>query len=306
MRVLSVCFFLISFEVNSFAQKINLQLHLSKGNTYHHTIYGSSKITETIDGKEINIDAGLGGTTSYEIIDLIDTSYITKVRYKNLQMRMKVQDKTFEFNSDATDNSDKVSKILAHFINIPFSVEMSIKGRLNKVENIDTVFRDVVNAIPDLSEEQKQKMMTQLLNACGEKAFKGNFNMMTAMFPSRKVNKGDKWIVNTELELLQAANLEITYKLTDIGDDYYQIHGESTMKNVNKDAYVQVNGMPVKYDLSGSMITNLKLSKTTGWIIEGTIKQEMKGNMEFKDTEQVPGGMIVPIYYVNDIKVSGN
>ncbi len=306
MKLLAVCFFLLFVSTDSFAQKVKLELHLKKGNTYYHTLDGNSKIKQIVDGKEINIEAGLGGTVSYEIIDELDTSYSTKVRYNSLHMKMGIQGKSIEFRSDSKDNNDKASKVLAQLINAPFSVEMSKRGELTKVENIDKIFRNMMDTLSDLTESQKQKMMEAMLKGYGEEAFKGNFNMLTAMFPAGKVKKGDKWVMKIRLELMQAAELETTYQLTEIGDDYYQIHGESTINNVDKETYVPVNGLPVKYDLSGTMITDLKISKKTGWVIDGTIKQEMKGNMEFKDTEQVPGGMIVPFTYVNDIKVSGS
>ncbi len=306
MKMLVSFFFLLFFTAHSSAQKVNLQLNLAKGNTYFHTINGDSKITQTIDGKEINIDFGLQGTVSYEILDTIDTVYVAKVRYKKLKMILKVQGKTLQFNSDATENSDQLSKVLTQLIDIPFSVEMSKRGELIKVGNIDSIFKSMINIRTDLNEEQKQQMLTQLLKAYGEKAFMGNFNMITAMYPSKKISKGEKWVIKTKMEVALAADLETTYELIGIEDKYYQVRGTSTMKTIDKDAYIQVNGMPVKYDLTGLMITNLKISKETGWIIDGTIEQEMSGKTEFKDTEQVPGGMIVPIIFTNDLKVSGN
>ncbi len=305
MRIIWLSLFSLFVSLELSAQKINLKLNLLKGNTYYHSITGATKITEIIDDKEFNIEATIGCKTSFDIVDIKDTVYTVAVKYKSLTMKMKVQEKTYEFSSDAANKDDKVSKLLAEFIDKPFSVEMSTKGVLTKFGNIDTIIANMINQFPEINIAQKQKVSQQLVNAYGEKAFEGSFNMLTAMFPATKVAKGDKWVVTTKLESGMAATLVTTYQLIDIGDSFYEIHGQSEMKTADKDAYKEVNGMPARYDLAGPMETSLKISKVTGWIMEGKITQTMKGNVEITDNSD-SSKIVIPMSYFGDITVSGN
>lgn len=307
MKILCFTLLILFAGINSVAQKkVDLRLHLKKDNTYYHSLDGNSTITEMIEGKQIDINVGLGASVSYEILDLSDTIYRTNVRYKSVSMKMKVQGNSIEFTSQVKDKTDKMSLLLSKFIDVPFSVEISKRGELTKVGNIDSAFTGIINSVPGLTDDQKQAMIAKLLKAYGEEAFKSNFNMMTAIFPSKKVRLGDKWVVTTALEPIQVINVVTTYQLVNVDKDYWQIRGESTLESLDKDTYVPMDDMMVRHDLSGTMITILKLSKATGWIVEGTIKQDIKGRMDIKPSEQIPEGITVPMTYVNEIKVSGN
>jgi hypothetical protein len=302
-----IIYCLISFFslANSFAQQIDLKLNLSKGSTYYQSISGNSIVTQTIDGKEMIINLTINGRISYEVISIVDNLYNMQVSYKNLSMQMNMEGNSFEFNSDSSSKNNKVSKLLSQLIDKPFRVEMTNKGKLISVQNIDSIFSNIVYQFKELNEMQKQQLMKQLLSSYGEKAFEGNFNMFTAMFPSTKVSKGDTWQVKTDLELAMAATLETTYELMDITENYYEITGKSQLKTADKDAYKQINGLNARYDLSGTMITQIRISKATNWIIDATITQSMSGNVEIKDKDKMPEGMTIPMHYKGNIIFTG-
>ena len=64
-----------------------------------------------------------------------------------------------------------------------------------------------------------------------------------------------------------SAKMETVYELKELSDSYYQIFGNSRIETADKDAYIESNGMPMKYDLTGSMDSEIKVDKNTGWII---------------------------------------
>ena len=127
--------------------------------------------------------------------------------------------------------------------------------------------------------------------------------MVTAIFPDKPVNRGDKWTINTKLESGMSAEMTTDYEFTDLTSDYALINGNSTIKTADKDAYIESNGMPMKYDLTGSMISEIKVDKNTGWIVEAKIKQEIKGDAYIKENPQVPSGMKVPITMINEMVI---
>nr|MBB6138279.1 hypothetical protein [Mucilaginibacter sp. X5P1] len=53
--------------------------------------------------------------------------------------------------------------------------------------------------------------------------------------------------------------------------------------------------MPVKYEITGTLRSNIKINKITGWPIEVRSLQLMKGDIEILDNSKVPGGMKIPV-----------
>ena len=61
--------------------------------------------------------------------------------------------------------------------------------------------------------------------------------------------------------------------------------------------------MPMKYDMSGSMSSEIKVDKETGWIIEATITQEITGDAYIKENPQIPEGMKIPMTMINEMTI---
>jgi hypothetical protein len=67
----------------------------------------------------------------------------------------------------------------------------------------------------------------------------------------------------------------------------------------------EINGIPMRYQLEGTTLTDIKLDKKTGWIIELNLKQLMEGNIEVKDNPKLPGGMTIPMSFTTEITTTG-
>ncbi|HEV8504540.1 MAG TPA: DUF6263 family protein, partial [Chitinophagaceae bacterium] len=78
-------------------------------------------------------------------------------------------------------------------------------------------------------------------------------------------------------------------------NDYNLITGDGRIETLDKEAYIQVNEMPIKYNLSGSMVSTIKVDIKTGWVLESKIKHNIAGTAEIKDNPKIPGGMIIPM-----------
>ena len=157
---------------------------------------------------------------------------------------------------------------------------------------------------PQLSDAQKQQIQSQLKQSYGEKALRGNLEMATAIFPESPVTIGDSWVVNTKLESGFDANIESTYKLNASNSSYCLISGSSTIKTINKDEYIQSNGMPMKFDLTGTMSDEIKINSSTGWVMESKINQTLKGTSQIKDNPKIPGGMTIPMEMKNEMTIA--
>jgi hypothetical protein len=274
-----------------YAQKQKLELNLITGNTYSLNLVSNASITQNIGNQQVNMKMTIIGKLDYKVINIQDSIYNLEVKYENLAMKMALPNGEMEFSSEKNDINDIISTVLGTIKNKPFILKMTKLGRIVEVKNMDTLFFAMLDKFPQLSKVQKQQIQGQIEQAYGEKALKGNFEMISAIFSDLPVAKGDKWTINTQLESGMSANMETIYELKEINDSYCIISGDSKIETADKDVYTELNGISLKYDMSGTMFSNIKINKISGWIMDSNINQALKGTVQIKPNPQMPDGM---------------
>lgn len=288
------------------AQKQKLELNLTKGEIYTQKMESNVSILQSVNGQQVNMNMSINAKMAYKVTDIQNAVYDMEVSYESLIMKMSLPNGTMEFSSEKEDENDVFSTILGTMKNKPFLVKMTKAGKVNEVKNIEAVFSHMFDKFPQLNDVQKQQIKGQIMQAYGEKAFKGNMEMCSAIFPDSPVAKGDKWTINTQLEAGMSAKMETVYELKERSDSHYQIFGNSKIETADKDAYIESNGMPLKYDMAGTMTSDIKIDNKTGWTKSALINQTLKGTAYVKDNPQMPGGLTIPMTMNNKMILSEN
>lgn len=294
------------FLTSCHGQKETLELNLSKGEVYQQNMISNSLVSQTIEGQKIEMDMSIGGNMTYKVIDIQDNLYEMEVQYESLSMRMShsYYGVMMEVNTEKNDENDIFSTIFGKITNKPFLVKMTKTGKIIEVKNIESLFLDMFDTFPSLDDNQKQQIKDQMMQAYGEDAFKGNLEMCSAIFPDVPVSKGEKWNIETQLESGFSATMETVYQLKDISDSYFQIIGNSTVETADKDAYIELNGMPMKYDMDGTMISDIKIDRETGWVLSAKINQSISGTSSIKENPQMPNGLVIPMTMNTEMIIS--
>ncbi|HEX4849671.1 MAG TPA: DUF6263 family protein [Puia sp.] len=285
----------------SFGQKQRLELNLTVGNTYYHNMTSTSNIKEDLSGQSLTITMTISGIIAYKVKEKKDSVYKMDVSYQELELKTKLPNGEAAFSSERNDLNDITSTMLSSIKGQEFYVEMTRRGKIIRVKGLDSILEKMLKPFAQLTDDQKQQMKGQLGQAFGEKAFKGSFEMITAIYPAMPVEVGNSWTVQTKLESTMSATLSTTYTLKEKSSNYILITGKGTIKTADKSANVQINGMPAKYDLQGTMISSLKLDNVTGWIMESKANQNFSGNAIIKDNPKLPGGLTIPMSIESEI-----
>lgn len=260
----------------------------------------SSVIKQTFNGQPNNIELTITGNTSFKVLNADDSLYYMEVNYKNLAMKMQLPTGPVNFDSKKKDPSDMMSSILSGLVNKPFTATFTRSGKVRAVENVENMISSVLDSFPQIQGPQKEQIKNQFIQSFGAKAIKGNIEMSTAVFPETAVSKNEKWTINTILESAMTARISTVYQLTDVTAASYVIHGDARISTNPNDNYKEVNGMPMKYNMTGTMTSDIKADKITGWISESKTKQMISGTVEIKDNTKVPGGITFPMSVVNE------
>lgn len=290
---------------SGWAQKSDLKLNLETGKTYIQTTHSKSTVEQSVGGQQMTIGMGIKGTMNYLVKAVNADDFEMEVTYKSLMMTMQMPQGSMEFNSEKTGEQDILSKILSGMKDKPFRIRMLKNGKVKEVKDIELVFDGAFGHLPQVPEIQLKQIKDQILKAYGADAFKGNIEMVTAIFPDKPVAQSETWTVNTKLASGMEANMATVYKLTEKTADRILIQGDSKIATENKDAYIENNGMKMRYDLAGSMTSQIVIDPKTGWILEAKILQTLQGEAHIQESEQLPGGMTIPMTMKNDMQISG-
>lgn len=285
----------ICFSCQSQTQKIELKL--IKGQSYTQKTVANTVIKQKLNDQEVNVNLAIIGKMKYLVTDYASGIYSIDVSYENLSMKMVHPGGTIFFDSEKNDTTDMMSSILGQMKNKPFQVKMTKTGKVTEVKNVEAVYKGMFERFPQLTVEQREEMRSKIMQSYGDKALKGNMEMLSAVFPDRAVAKGDTWKVQTQLEGVMNATLDGTYKLDEITPTEFVISGTSLFATTNTGTSL----VPFKYDMTGTTNSVLRIDKKTGWLIEGKINQNVKGAMSVKSSEKMPEGMTIPMEMIMDM-----
>jgi hypothetical protein len=295
MKYLLLPFFFIANFANA---QYELRLNLEKGKTYFHHSSSTLIIDQDINGQKVNVTSTIKGGMSYKVLDKSDTTYTLETTYTSLSLGMKGPTGDISFSSEKPyDANDAMSNILKAMVNHSFVVVMLSNGKISAVRGIDSLWSNMVNNLSEIPKQKRDQILAQLKQSYGENTLKSNMEMLTAIFPSKKVKVNDQW--ENAIQMKSTMNL-IThnrFKLVDYNAYFYDITNHAEVKTSNDT--VTVNEMPVIYNLSGPIDSKIKVDTKTGWIINADLHQELKGDFIILDNPKVPGGLTVGMSMIN-------
>lgn len=296
---------LIAFISFSVQAKQKLGLYLVKGETYYQNYTLDGSIQQEVNGQKIDIKMSVTSKVSYFVEDKHPSFYDMKVMYESMSMQMSTPfGAAMNFSSESVDSTDIFSRIMKQLINKPFSLKMNTDGTVDEITGLENIFNGLLEGFPNVSEQQKAQVQSQLQQSFGQEAFKGNIEMITAIFPREAVDINSTWENEIELQSGMEAIIKNKFTLTELEKDYAVIKGASTFQTAEQDEFEQINNMPAKYNLSGEMISNLKIDSKTGWIMQADITQDISGQIEIGDNPAMPGGMNIPMRMENNMKIT--
>ncbi len=288
-----LCAALIVTSVNG--QKAKLSLKLEQDETYKQVSHSKVNINQDVYGMKMNIVITTDGSMSFHIKEVSKVGYDIELRYDWMNMTMELPQTSMEFSSEKNDESDLFSLILAKMKDVPLNMKMDNHGKITDIEDVESKWASVIDLFDQFPQEQREQVKAQLLNAYGGKAITGSIETSTAIFPENKVKKGEQWGIITNLEAGMASTLSSTYTYEGKEGEFALISGQGTVETTDKDAYVETNGMSMKYKLSGTMSSSIKVDIKSGWIHEANIEQTISGDATIKANDQMPEGMTIPM-----------
>jgi len=299
---LVICLLLTFFYAE--AQKRPL-LHLARGQTYYLESTAASTSQQSFGSRENKVNTTISFRIAFTVTGIADTIYGIVARYQSLAMKIRLADTTLNMSSAIGIKPDTPSVIMSEIVNKPFVITMTQSGKVQSVKNLDELIAGAVDGFSAIDSVKKSKVTTQFVQAFGAASVKCVLEMGIAVLPEKPIAKQDKWALNSVISSPASAQVHVSYQLSDLTPDMYFIRGEGTITSEKDMKPVDMNGMPARYDLNGSVQSEIKIDQKTGWINEVKLKQLIEENIEILDNPKVPGGMTVPMMFTIGMTVTG-
>lgn len=299
-------FLLVVLMVTSCKTKqIELSLNLDEGKEYAQSYNSSILLNQTVMGQKMEIEMTLKGDMTYKVNKKTGNEYDITAQYDQMGMEMKSQMFNMNFNSENESSDNPFNQMMSGLTDKPFEIVMNKKGEVENVKNIDQLFASIYKQYTNIPEDQMAQMKSQIDNAFGEESFKSNLESSTAIFPDNPVKVGDSWTITSTQKSNFEMDVTTDYTLVENKDDYYLIKGVSKIATPDSAGYSENSGMMMQYNMSGTMTSDIKINKETGWVIETTINQNLSGMVDVKPSDQLPDGMELPMKITSETIIKG-
>lgn len=209
---------------------------------------------------------------TYKVKSVKQERYYLQTQYTSMDISIVQADgKEVNFRSDKSTD-DFQSNFFYEMCRTPFYITISSTGEIISVEGIDRMVDNGLKGV-DLPKEKVAQIKESMTEAYGEKSFKGNFEIVTLIYPKMAVDINDSWNSETAIYSKQIqAKLQTNFRLVQADERFLHIEGVSEMiSNENTESM----------KLLGSSNLNISLNKDSGWIHSAKVDQIIRiGNKE--------------------------
>jgi hypothetical protein len=259
------------------AQKTELRYNLETGKEYFQEVTTESKIQQHIMGMDMEINNTMVMVMGYKVLNKDGRYYDLEVRYVSMLMDMETPYGVNSLNSASEDESDPGSMMLAKLINVPFRMTMRDDGKVTEIKNLDALFNNMMEGVGDINDPEMMQLSAQLQQQFSEQAMKSQVESYAKIFPEDPVAVGDQWETTMEMVSVMPLKVNTVYQFMGEKDGLYHIQGLSEIKS--SDMPAEASGMNMTMDMGGNQTFSFLIDKSTGWISEATMIQDLAGDV---------------------------
>ncbi len=277
--------------------KVSLRLNLAEGKTYNLKMTAQQKISQTIQGRKVDMDQTLGMGYSFAVTDVDANGAISaKVTYDSVLFRQKGPTGTVEYDSaHPTATVNPMAKAFAAQLGQSFSLTLTPEGRITKVEGVDKLFDHVLQSMDIPAGPQRDALENSLKQQFGDQAMQDSMEQLTAIYPDEPVDIGDSWNRKVTMSKGFPMQLENTWTLKSRKDGQATIDVKSKISSNANAGPIKMGPVSLKYDFSGQQQGQFVLDEATGWTVSAKTTQKLTGKVNVTGAPGMPAGMSWPI-----------
>lgn len=246
------------------ANEVKLEYTFTVGAEFEWKQTAQQSIKQTIAGMEQNIENTVKSVMRMKVTSLTANGAKLETQFANMSMVMKVPmmgDMAYESEGDQEKTENKIMKAM---MNKPFTVTLTKRGEVEKIEGADNLWSDFSNI--GMDEQQAATMKQQMQQNFGEASIKSSIESALMQYPDKKIKAGDSWKSSSNLPGSLPLMLNNTWSVSSIAGEVVKLTSDGVIETTDKEkAMTLPNGIKSKVDLKGAQKLFSTVNPKTGW-----------------------------------------
>jgi len=262
--------------------QVDLKYKLELNKTYKVKSKSVQNTTQTYQGTQQSVQTSSSIVFSLKPLKQIENTTIAEVRFDTIITIISMQ--AMDINSSrlgdikSSDAGKVLECIMNRLSNSTFLVKMENSGRISEIMNLEQTSAGILDGIDSIQGPMADMLKERAKMLVQKEALISMIESVTAYLPGKEVKTGEKWESNLTLNTSGFDMIMNTsYKLNTIEQNSANISGDLILESGSKP--ITMNGAVITPSLRGIGKTEITIDTTTGWIIKGTSKQQMTGEL---------------------------
>lgn len=272
-------------------QVVSIKLNLQQGETYGLKTTMTQTIHQTIESESQVI------TQTYKIGYSVNIAkvepngnIVARAQFSSVAMKMNAPglgEIAYDSASTTTSTSPETQAIGAVFgamVGKGFSMTITPTGAVQNVTGLEELVNSILDSLGLSAEEyasSKQTLEQQFSAQAQQDAWSNSLDYL----PSGPVSVGQSWKKQASLAQGFPILLDTSYRLKDLKGGIATIDVSSTIQSAT-DAGMDLQGLGISYQLSGTQVGTIQVRLDTGWIAKASMQQSISGTIGAKFGDQ--------------------
>jgi hypothetical protein len=277
---------------------VQLQLKLTKDKTYYQRTTVDQHVTQTLMNQPMKVDMTMGMGTKLDVLD-VDPAGNAQIRYTYIWVMSKQTGPTGTITYDSAQQAKPPAGMepLASLMNQSYTVKLTPKGKVLEVQGTEQMKAAVMKNMPPGAEAGPMgSMMATFLEKQGVKEMTES---LMGLYPEKPVEVGQSWSDKRTLTAGYGRIEEIKWTLQKEEAGVATIAQTATVRSNPDAAPMDVQGMKLRIDVSGTEEATIQVAEATGLIQLEQGHQQLKGEIKMEMGAAAAGQppMTIPVVF---------
>jgi len=253
---------------------VNLKMNLQPGSKYAYVMDMKTNMEQSAMGQTMKTENNVLMESTYEVATGEGSDKKLIISYDRIAMSLKNPMMNMEYDSKEGGKKDSMLNAMSLILNKPFTITISEKGEIKKIEGID----NIINSIGNTGTQEDEMLRRQVASTLNDSVIRSMMRQSLDIYPDKAVKIGDTWTKTMPITMGPVPiKMDNTYKLISITGDTAHLNINSKISS--NGTSIQQGGQEIKVDLNGDAKGTIDVEVATGLVIDSKIKQSIKGEM---------------------------
>lgn len=224
-----------------------------------------------------------------------------EAEYQKINLYSNQDNVTIAVNTEGSE-TDIYNKLFKALTGKKFTIHMKTNGEIQDVSGMDTVFSQMIAALPGVKEKEKPQLEEFLDNQMGPDQIKANLSLVLPYYPDFKVHTNDSWSSHLQTKGFYNGRIDNYWKLT-FGTKYMIKMENKGMFGTDASEVVDLGSdLQGRMQLDGEIDGKYVIDPETAWPTRSILHSELKGDFTYflKKRKKKKGELKAPVRVVRD------